>query len=129
MQHLLDHDPAQDPRDLDVPAGLEAVERAEVRRDRGVLELDRPLQCTHEIVDRVDRHVAARAEPTDDHVAFRGRQIARHRHEAGIVDRARERFEQELAPLPDHTSTFSRLDVFCTAPGGGGAVPAPYVTP
>jgi hypothetical protein len=54
MQHLLGKHAAHDLRRLDVARGVEGVQRAEVRRQRGVLQLDRPLQVRAQVLKRGD---------------------------------------------------------------------------
>src|SRR5262249_51533357 len=56
VQHLLDEDAVDDLRRLRVRALPDRVEGCEVRRQRRVLELDRPLEVLLEILARLDRH-------------------------------------------------------------------------
>ena len=56
VQHLLDEDAVDDLHRLLVRSVLDRVERGQVRRQRRVLELDRPLKVLPEVFDGLDGH-------------------------------------------------------------------------
>jgi hypothetical protein len=55
VDHLLDENAAHHLNGLRVPLRVDRVERAQVRRKRGVLQLDRPLKVLAEVLERFDR--------------------------------------------------------------------------
>lgn len=57
MQHLLDEDRGDDVGDFLIPARPQRIQRTEIRRNRGVLELDGPLEMHAEVGQGRHGHV------------------------------------------------------------------------
>jgi hypothetical protein len=54
LDHLFDEDTAHHLRSFAVPRRVERIERTEVRRQRGVFQLDRPLEVLAKILKSLD---------------------------------------------------------------------------